>query len=107
MRALATDNPAVLKNSAAGEPASPDTIFILVSSQLSNSHPPRASSFRERQCFQSSFVRAVARRDVPVGGVLGRNFFDYVTVSSAVYQSEITFHVLPFHCWMRAVLAPS
>src|SRR6266545_6628860 len=30
-----------------------------------------------------------------------------VIVSSAVYQSEITFHVCPFHCWMRAVLAPS
>jgi hypothetical protein len=29
-----------------------------------------------------------------------------VIVSSAVYQSEITFHVFPFHCWMRAVLAP-
>jgi hypothetical protein len=30
-----------------------------------------------------------------------------VTASSATYQSEITFHALPSHCWMRAVLAPS
>src|SRR5262245_26738864 len=30
-----------------------------------------------------------------------------VIVSSAMYQSEITFQILPSHCWMRAVLAPS
>jgi hypothetical protein len=30
-----------------------------------------------------------------------------VKVSSAVYQPEITFHILPSHCCTRAVLAPS